>query len=53
MVRQLTASAPSFDTNLTVSYREVVARHDATRDALLDQTVAALRGVGLGLVSRP
>jgi hypothetical protein len=52
MVRQLSAGAPMFDSGLVPSYRAVIARHDTIRDALLDQTVTALRSV-LGVVSPP
>jgi hypothetical protein len=52
MARQLSASAPRIDASLLPWYRAVIARHDAIRDALLDQTVTALRGV-LGGVSPP
>jgi hypothetical protein len=52
MTSQLTASVPSFDSGLIPAYRAVIARHDAIRDALLDQTVTALHSV-LGVVSPP
>jgi hypothetical protein len=49
MARQLSASGPRFDSSLLPWYSAVIARHDAIRDALLDQTVTALRGVGGGV----
>jgi hypothetical protein len=52
MERQLSASAPTLDLSLVPWYRAVIARHDAIRDALLDQTVTALRGP-IGGMSSP
>ena len=53
MANLLSTGAPRLDSSLLPWYRAVITRHDTIRDALLDQTVTALRGVGLGLVSPP